>query len=240
MAIKQSQQRIGHVLIVVHNENTGAVRHGKRSYVRAASIVDADIPKGLGQCAQATVVRTFNYRKPQIVLIGGSPKRGSQILWPSSSIFRASKKTALARELEGESFGTRATDAPRISGGYAWHPDCGERAARSQWFKGTDAGSRPVRRRTTNRRSRRSSAVLHAERTADRLRRFLETVAPHDRAAELEERGFGADAFGGEKNARPVASISMLVTPWPFARRGREPLGRAPRPSPFRDRVSSR
>jgi hypothetical protein len=50
--------------------------------------------KGLGQWAQATVVRTFNYRKPQIFLNGGSPKRGSQILWPSSSIFRASKKNS--------------------------------------------------------------------------------------------------------------------------------------------------
>ena len=78
-------------------------------------------------------------------------ERGSQISGPL--LFRA-LKTALPRELSvGRVSGTRATDAPRIGESYARRPDCGERAARSQWFRSTDAGSRSVPRRTTSLRA---------------------------------------------------------------------------------------
>ena len=60
------------------------------------------------------------------------------------------KNSPGAKTLGRKSFGTRATDAPRISGSYARRPDCGERAARSQWFKGTNAGSRSVRSATAS------------------------------------------------------------------------------------------
>jgi hypothetical protein len=59
------------------------------------------------------------------------------------------KNSPGGRTLGRESFGTRATDAPRISGSYARRPDCGERAAWSQWFKSTNADSRSVQCRST-------------------------------------------------------------------------------------------
>jgi hypothetical protein len=59
--------------------------------------------------------------------VRSSAGAGLADLWPSS------------RELSvGKVSRTRATDAPRISGSYARRPDCGERAARSQWSKGTN------------------------------------------------------------------------------------------------------
>jgi hypothetical protein len=39
MTLKQGEQGSDHVLVVVHNKNTGAVRHDEKSYVRAAGIV---------------------------------------------------------------------------------------------------------------------------------------------------------------------------------------------------------